>query len=370
MPISNNQELMYEVIENMGSMVRVVDDKENIVYMNRSMREVFGDRSGEKCFRMVCRNDHCIECVSKKCMKTKQPVSKELLVEGKTYQVIASPAKLGGKEKFAIEIFYDITEQKALQEEAAKHYQKLKGDVSFAKQVQRKTLPENKTYWNALRVNSAYVPSEDLGGDLFDIVKIDDHRILFYIADVSGHGVQASMLTMFLRQVTRGMKAQAADLTALIDELIKSYRDLIVASEQYISFLCGVYNVETRGLTFVNAGHNCLPLVIECGKNTCKLTEIPVAGMPICTLLTEANHEMITVQMEKGDRIVLYTDGLTEAYNAKQKRQFGLDGICNVITPNCKREGAWLASNLILAAKRYSDDSIIDDMAVMILEIL
>ena len=370
MPIAKNQDLMYEVIENMKSMARVIDEKENIVYMNRSMREEFGDKTGEKCYVMVCRNKHCEDCISKKCLKTKEAESKEMDMGDKYYQVIASPANLKAKERYAIEIFYDITEQKELEEEASRHYSKLKADVNFAKQVQRKTLPENKTYWNALRISSAYVPSEDLGGDLYDIVRLDDQRILFYIADVSGHGVQASMLTMFLRQVIRGMKAQAADLTAVLDELIRSYKDLTVAKEQYISLLCGVYNTETRGLSLINAGHNCPPLVVECGKSSCKTTEIQISGMPICTLLNEPNHEIITLQMEKGDRILLYTDGLTEANNVRAGKHFGLEGLLEVIGPNAKREGAWLASNLVLAAKRFSDDTCIDDMAVMVIEIL
>ncbi|MDD3350753.1 MAG: SpoIIE family protein phosphatase, partial [Eubacteriales bacterium] len=84
----------------------------------------------------------------------------------------------------------------------------------------------------------------------------------------------------------------------------------------------------------------------------------------------EVNHEIVTAQMEKGDRIIVYTDGLTEAYNSKTKKQFGIAGMMGIIGPNTKRDGSFIASNLILAAKRFSDEEIMDDMAIMVLDIL
>lgn len=370
MPIAKSQKLMYEIIENMGTMMRMIDDQENIIYMNQSMKKEFGDKTGQKCYTMCGQDEHCKDCISKKCLKSKAVESKRADIGEKCYQLIASPVSPSPEERYSIEIFYDITEQKRLEEEADLRYRKLKEAADFMKTLQRVTLPENKTYWNALRVSSAYVPCEDQGGDFYDVQKIDDSRILFYIADVSGHGLTASMLTMFLRTYIRSMKSQAADLTKLLDDLYKSFQELQPPSEQYISLLCGVYNTETRGLTMINAGHNCLPLVVECGKLDCKVTEIQISGMPLCTLLKESNHETINVQMEKGDRILLYTDGLPEAHNKKEGKSFGMEGMMKVIGPNAKRDGAWLASNLIIAAKKYSDSELDDDMAIMVLEIL
>ncbi len=370
MPIAKNQKLMYGVIENMGSMVRVVDEESNIIYMNVAMREEFGDYIGQKCFTMVCQENNCEDCVGKKCLKTKKVESKTVELEGKSYQIIASPAKFGKMGEYSIEIFYDITEQQKIENDMQKHYKMLRDAADFLKQVQRLTLPENKNYANSLKVSAAYVPSDDQGGDFYDVIKIDEDRLLFYIADVSGHGLQASMLTLFLRTQIRGMKERAADLTWLMDEVIKSYHELKVPKDMFISLLCGVYNIKTRGLSLINAGHNCLPLVVECGKNDCKMIEIQVSGLPVCALTSEVNHEIVTAQMEKGDRIIVYTDGLTEAYNSKTKKQFGIAGMMDVVGPNTKRDGSFIASNLILAAKRFSDEEIMDDMAIMVLDIL
>jgi sigma-B regulation protein RsbU (phosphoserine phosphatase) len=370
MPIFKDQGLMYEVIENMRSMVRVIDDKEQIKYMNKSMREVFGDRTGQKCFSMLERGASCEDCVSMKCIGSRRPESKDVPFGEKCYRIIASPAKITEKLYYSIEIFHDITEQKKLESESAKHYEKLLGDINFAKQIQKKALPENMVYWNSLKIDSSYLPSEDLSGDIFDIIRLDEEKCLFYIADVSGHGVRSSLLTMFLRQVVRGMKAKAADLPALLEELIKSYRELNLDSEQYISVLCGLYNLNTRGLSVINAGHNCLPLVIESSGEGVAIKEIFVKGMPICRLLNSSNHEIKFLQMEKGDRILLYTDGITEAVHSKTGKRFGLEGIYKIIRESNPQDYSTLANRITQQAKTFGGSATHDDMAAVLIEIL
>lgn len=370
MSISENKSLMYEVIENMKFMVRVMDDNKTIIYMNRSMREEFGNRTGQKCYSILKQKESCKNCISIKCLESKAAESKDISVGAKYYRVIASPAKVDGNGSYSIEIFHDITDQKKLEKEFFEHYKKLKEDIEFAKQVQRKSLPVDGIYWKSLKINSSYLPSEDLGGDHFDIIKIDDNKCLFYIGDISGHGVRSSLLTMFLRQVVRGMKAGAADLTALIDELIKSYKDLNLDHEQYISVLCGLYNKETMGLSLINAGHNCPPLVIETANEYNMATEIEIRGMPICSLLTESNHEIKTLQMEKGDRILLYTDGLTEVHDPKIGQDLGVEGLKQIVYANGNRDGKQLVRRIIQEAKKYTGVNPIDDLAVVCIEVL
>ena len=371
MPISKRKDLMYQVMENMVGMIRVVDSDNNVLYMNRSMREEFGDGTGKKCHSIFCNNGKCADCISMESVRSGVPQAKEIKFGEKMYRIIASPATDEGSAKYSIEIFYDITNQKQLEEQYRKHYEKLKGDIEFAKQIQKKTLPEDKVYWNAVRSYSSYLPSEDLSGDLFDIYKINDDIILFYIADVSGHGVRSALMTIFLRQVIRGMKAAAADPIAVLDELIKDYRDLDLDKEQFISLIYGVYNKQTRGLSLTNAGHNCMPIIIENGgSGNIRTTELEVKGMPVCSILSVANHEVITLQMEKGDRILLYTDGVTEAFNRDDRKEFGEEGLMSVIQKLGEAGGKVLADGIIKEAKEFAGGSPMDDMAVLILELL
>ncbi len=371
MPIFKHKNLMYQIIENMAGMVRVMDSENNIIYMNKSMRDEFGDNIGRKCHAMLCNDEKCEECITEKSMETGDPQAKELIVGDKVYRIIASPATDTGEGSYSIEIFHDITAQRRLEEQYRKHYEKLKGDIQFAKQVQKKALPEDKVYWNALRSYSSYLPSEDLSGDLYDIVKVDDDNCLFYIADVSGHGVRSSLMTIFLRQVIRGMKAAAADHVTVLDELIKGYRDLNLDEEQFISLIYGVYNKKTRGLSIINAGHNCLPIILENGgKGGPRMTELEIKGMPICSLLSIPNHEIKTLQMEKGDRILLYTDGVSEAFSKEKEREFGINGLKEVIRRTGVHDGKKLTDSIIREAVGFAGESPMDDMAVMLLELL
>ncbi len=371
MPIINNKNLMYQVIENMTNMVRIMDSDSNILYMNKSMKEEFGDFVGKKCHTMLCSDGKCDTCISEMSIKSGHAEMKEVSFGGRLYRIMASPATEKVDSSYSIEIFQDITEQRKLEEQYRKHYEKLKDDIEFAKQVQRKALPQDGAYWGAIRAYSAYAPSEDLSGDIYDIVKVDDDNCVFYIADVSGHGVRSSLLTMSLRQTIRGMKAAAADHAAVLYELIEGYHELNLDREQFVSLLYGVYNKKTRGLSLFNAGHNCLPIILENGKkeNT-RITEIKLKGMPICSLLSSPNHEVKTFQMEKGDKILLYTDGITEAFNKDKNRAFGISGLKKVIHKLGVDEGKALAEGIIDEAKTFAGGSAMDDMAVLLLELL
>ncbi len=370
MPISNRKDLMYQVMENMTGMIRIIDEDNKILYMNKSMRDEFGDHTGEKCHAMFCKKEKCEICISRDSMEKDLPQTKEVNFKDKDFRVIASPALDSDQEKYSIEIFYDITQQKKLEKESQKHYEKLKDDIEFAKQIQRRTLPKDRTYWNSIRAYSSYFPSEDLGGDLFDIVKVNDDNIVFYIADVSGHGVRSSLLTIFLRQVVRGMKATAVDPTAALDEIIKDFKNLNLDNEQYISLVYGVYNAKTRGLSLVNAGHNCLPIVIENKEGGIKLTELDVRGLPICQLLNSSNHRVKSLQMEKGDKILLYTDGITEAFNRECNIAFGTERLKKVIRNLATSDGGELAEAIIKEARIFAQDNPLDDMAALVLELL
>jgi sigma-B regulation protein RsbU (phosphoserine phosphatase) len=367
MPISANKGLMYQVLDNLKSMIRIIDEDNNMIYMNKKMRDQFGDKTGKKCYTLFHHGEKCEECIGCKSIETNSDQTREIEYKGKHYRVIASPAKLTRSGLYSIEFFQDITEQKKLEREFMEHYEKLKGDIEFAKQMQVKALPDDGIYWNSLKLNSAYLPSEDLGGDIFDIVRIDRDNCIFYIADVSGHGVRSSLLTMFLRQVIRGLKPNAAEPIAFIEEMIKGYHNLNLDNENYISVLCGIYNIKTRGLSLINAGHNCPPIVLDANRK--KATEIVIKGMPICSLLKRPNHQVRIVQMEKGDKILLYTDGVSEAFNNKDDKSFGIEGIKKVLL-ECGNDNETIVNKLINKAKKFAGGTPTDDMAVVMLEIL
>jgi sigma-B regulation protein RsbU (phosphoserine phosphatase) len=367
MPIGENPSLMREVIEKMDYMVRVMDSDKKVIYMNKKMRDEFGNTLGHICYSLLGRTDCCAHCVTKETLETGKPGMKAVPIGDRYYNVISSPVNIESGQKYSIELLSDITEQKKLEDELMKHYEKLKADIDFAKHIQNRALPIDGTYWGAMEINSIYNPSEDLGGDLFDVIRMNSSESLLYIADVSGHGITSSLLTIFLRQLVRGRVGERkVDLQELLSILQKSYNELGVDKEQYLTILLCLYDKEKKEATFLNAGHNCLPIII---RDSGEIEEVDVKGLPVCNLMKKSPHKDVTIQVETGDRIIMYTDGITEACN-KEKEEYGTERVLETIKQNLDLGGKALAKKVIGEAESFSGNKLIDDMAIIVAKLI
>lgn len=367
MAISDKRIIMKEIIESMDYMVRVMDADHKVIYMNKRMRVVFGHTLGHVCYSLLGRNERCEHCVTRETIETGQPDSKYVLIGDNYYQVISSPVNTEGGQNYSIELMHDITEQKKMEDELMNHYEKLKADIDFAKHIQNRALPLDGEYWNSLEINSLYLPSEDLGGDLYDIIKMNETESLLYIADVSGHGITSSLLTMFLRQMLRGQVTEKKiDLKEILGLLHKNYLELRTDKEQYLTVLFCLYNSESKEVSFLNAGHNCLPIVI---KRNGEIQVINVTGMPVCNLMDEIEHSLVKVSVESGDRIILYTDGISEARNSNNE-QFETERMLETIKNNIHLDGKSLAIKIIDEVESFTQKPILDDMAIVVAKII
>lgn len=369
MVIRNNTSLMRELIEKMGYMARVMDADRRVIYINQKMQQEFGDIKGQHCYDLFGMTEKCEHCVTLECQEKGEADKKDVLIGERYYNVMSSPVSISEGENYSIELLHEVTEQKKIETELLKHYEKLKEDMEFAKRIQRNTLPADGEYWGVLRIDSCYLPSEDLGGDIFDVVKIDENKTLLYIADISGHGVKSSLLTIFLRQLIRGRTYESTpiDLQGLLEVTLKSYNDLGNHEEQYLTVLFCCYDKQNKTLSFLNAGHNCLPVIIN---KDGYVKEVVVRGMPVCNLIDQPEHQVVSIKAEPGDRVLLLTDGITEAYNHKRGIPFGSKGVAEVLEAHSHLSGSELTKKIIAAVEAYTDGSLIDDAAVVMAEIL
>ncbi|MDR1572279.1 MAG: SpoIIE family protein phosphatase [Clostridiales Family XIII bacterium] len=360
--------LLREMVESTQYLVRILDAGRNVVYMNRNMRERFGDTTGRPCYELFMRPENCENCVSSRALGSGMTENKDVMSGGRCFKLFSSPVTIGTGERFSIEIFCDITEQKQMELELLDHYKKLTSELNLARHIQHSMLPSDGVYWNALRLSTLYLPAEVLGGDLFDIIKVGKDSVLMYIADVSGHGVHASMLTMFLRAVVRGRLREAAKgMSVLMDSIMAGYGDLDIDPEMYFSILLCCYNRARRELSVVNAGHNCYPLIVR--KNG-EIEEITAHGLPVSKLgAREGTRETVT-RLGKGERLVLYTDGIVEEYSRAERKAFGAEGIKDMLRKNLGLDGRALARGIVSAATEFSDAKAKDDRAIMIADVL
>jgi sigma-B regulation protein RsbU (phosphoserine phosphatase) len=205
--------------------------------------------------------------------------------------------------------------------------QKLLDDLEYARDIQLSMLPKKLPNSQNAVFEACYFPADRVGGDFYNIFKINETKIGMYIGDVSGHGVSAAMLTVFLNQSVKAKKDNAhggAKEVLLPSEVLKNlfldFNETEFKSEVYIVMLYGIYDLETRDFTFSSAGLNVPPLILNASG---EVSELSIKGFPICKFPNIQNVEYhdSAVKLKNGDKILFYTDGLTDAENT-QKNQY------------------------------------------------
>ncbi|KXG73881.1 SpoIIE family protein phosphatase [Thermotalea metallivorans] len=355
-----------DILSGMKDWVRVIDQNNRVIFMNEPMRKYVGDRIGQECYKALGKNKPCEYCISNRAIFDGKSIAKEEIVDGRIFSVISSPIRDENNNIYcAVEVFRDVTEKRAMERLLLEQNKKMKSDLNFAKQLQHKILPENRIYNHTLKIASKYIPSEILGGDVYDVIEINDDDLGMYIADVSGHGVTSSMMTMFIRQTLKNLGDKAIDPAVTLQYLYHRYRELNIDDQYYITIFYGVYNKGTRLFTYANAGHNCMPILIN--KNG--VEEISIGGLPICTIFEEVDYEKRQVILEKGDKLLFYTDGISEAYNV-QEGFFQNTKVLEVCLENRDKGTELLIDAVIDRVKHFATEEIKDDIAIMAGEII
>ena len=355
-----------EIIDGMQDWVRVINKDDTVIFVNKSMREAIGvDIVGQKCYETLGRTFPCSNCVSRKNLPN-WTGCKEESINGRTFSITSSPLKSNGvdSEDAIIEVLHDITELKDMSVALENQNERLKEDLLMAKRLQCSLLPKESLTCDKIDFNFIYRPCETLGGDFIDIFKLDDDHIGLYIADVSGHGVAASMLTMFLH--TALDKSELSPTKALT-QLYTDYNKNDFFSELYIAIFYAVIDTQGYTLTYSNAGLNVCPILFS--KNDFQILRAP--GIPISNWVESPDYTEVIVSINPNDKLFLYTDGIIEIRN-KNNGQFGEERLVEHILES-ELQPLQTLTKLIEKAISFADnsnpDNILDDITVALLEI-
>lgn len=322
----------YHVVDGMADWVRVVDMNGIIIFANQSMRKDLGDEIiGMECYKAHCKEKKCAFCITSRSMLTGEIMQKEEIINNRYYSVKSSPVYNDeGNIIAAVEVFRDFTRERKLELELIERNKNMTRDLHFAKRIQERILPQKGSIGN-INIDYIYKASELLSGDMFDLFHLDEENTGIYISDVAGHGIAASMMTMFIRQTMRAIKDDILSPSLALTELHRRFALLNLEPDKYFTIFYGVYNKVTNQFRYANAGHNCIPVKFD--ENEYNLMEIK--GFPIALLFDEIQYEEKKIQLEKGDKILFYTDGITEAKD-HNGMEFGVEGILDTIknSPN------------------------------------
>ncbi len=223
-----------------------------------------------------------------------------------------------------LEILASIASQAGVAIENAQLHEKVilqrlvQQDLELAKSVQRAFLPSHPPKFNGYVFHDFYEPAQQIGGDYFDYIPLPDGRLAVIVADVVGHGVAAAMLMAKLSTETRFSLASQPNCAKAISLLNSVISKLGV--EKFITFLCLILDPNSNKIEIVNAGH-----MAPLWKTTSKRILEPgdeQAGVPI-GIIDDFEYELGQMEIQSGEQLLLYTDGINEAPN-KDGKMFGI----------------------------------------------
>ncbi len=325
--------------------------------LGRSMCMLQGagtDKAAIEEINRALQEERCCEVVLKNYRKDGTPFWNELLI---------SPVRdESGKLTHFIGVQSDVTERRKA--EAERH------ELEIAKKIQLSLLPKGPLVLDGARVAGICLPATQVGGDYYDYSYSDD-KLDIIIADVSGHSVGAALIMAAahsaLKAETRKKSSEPSDHTprdilCALNELL--YKDLD-GWDLFISMFYLRLDLSKGLLRYSNAGHN-RPLLLHEDEASCQ--RLDADGM-ILGVQKQVVFEENSLQLKKGDKILLYTDGVTEAEN-KEGEFFGEGRLSELFQRNRAKSPQAILDEIVGALHEFcGGQSFNDDVSMVVLEV-
>lgn len=252
---------------------------------------------------------------------------------------------------------FNIAQQKAVLEE----------EMLDASNIQKAILPKRVPMFESLDAAIYTKPCKFVGGDMHDAVKLDDQQLLLAIGDVSGKGTPAGILMAVLfaglrSEIRRQAKPNMGELNARLNHLLYN----VTSSSFYATFFLGMYDKNKRKFYFSNAGHNHPILIRENGE----IQELSKGGM-VLGFLDNETYFQDSVELEIGDIVIMYTDGLNEAFD-RNNDEFGEENIVKTITEHRTKSAVQIKAELMkaLIAHHGGDENLEDDITIILFKVV
>jgi phosphoserine phosphatase RsbU/P len=232
-------------------------------------------------------------------------------LDEKLIRAIRSPAFYFIQKPFDREVLRTLVERclelRWRREEHRLNLQRLETEMAEARAFQQSLLPDPEKIVNRVAVCCRYTPSSALGGDLYDYAATSAGQTALLIADVSGHGVSAAMLTGIVKSAFHASHIDGFEPLAVVKRV--SMGLAAFSPDRFVTLVAALISPEERQLRYVNAGH---PPVALWGSTRAPRW-LPSTGPLVSPVLTTSTWEAPVVAIGEGDHLLLYTDGISEA---------------------------------------------------------
>jgi PAS domain S-box-containing protein len=240
-------------------------------------------------------------------------------------------------------------------------------ELEIARLLQHKLLPEKKLEISGYNFHATYIPMDKVGGDFYDY-KVRDNCIDLFIADVSGHGLPGAFLSMITKMALESITQRTS--TNKVQYLLNDVIHKSTVKGNYVtSFFCTIDKL-TNIVKFTKAGH--VPPLLFRKNNTLnddEFIELKTKGTPL-GLFKSVKYEEGEIQLLSGDRLVFYTDGVTECMNDQQV-MYGTDEFKKYIKNNIDLNPQTFSTNFLETLKKFSgSEHFKDDLTLLIFDVL
>ncbi len=216
----------------------------------------------------------------------------------------------------------------------------LQNELDVASQMQQSILPKSFPQGSEFDVYASMKPARAVGGDFFDVMRLEGGVLGLAVADVSDKGVPAALFMMSSRTLLKGAAIGLGNPSKVLAEV----NNLLCEDNEtamFVTLIYAVYDPSSRVLTFANGGHN-TPVLIDADGNA---TRLPLTGGVALGLVPDLEYQQMTITLSPGDHIIFYTDGVTEAMNENEE-EYGMDRLENLFSES-RPSGAHAVNDVI-----------------------
>lgn len=236
-------------------------------------------------------------------------------------------------------------------------------ELQQAREIQQSLMPKEMPQITGFEIDGAWEPARVVGGDYFDVIKLSDTKLGICIADVVGKSISAALLMANVQASVRAFASQAAgpaDLCSRVNSVLCAN----IASGKFVTLFYGVLDAERRSLQYTNAGH-LRPILLGAQSEVKQLEN----GGALLGVFPEWKYEDSFAQLVPADRLLLFTDGITEAATPDGE-EFGEERLVSVAL-ECAEKSTGETKTLLLAkVKEYCASQLRDDATLIVISVL
>jgi len=229
-------------------------------------------------------------------------------------------------------------------------------------EIQRKLLSLKLPQQHGITVSGDSRSMRYVGGDYCHLTTLTSSKFCVSIADVAGKGVPGALLTASLRGLEKSIVTHDVHPQQLCSSLNEALSEIMPIGK-FVSFFFAVIDTESRMLCYSNAGHNPPILVREDGS----ATELRVGG-GVLGLFSEWTYEQTQLKLASGDRLVLYTDGITEV-ESPHSEEFGMERVKEIVLNNRAGSAEHIQRSLMQAVSQHCEEKFHDDATVVVIAV-